>query len=315
MIKYLLILSLLLLPLKGWAWGKRGHALVAEAAAYALKDKAFLKSHSFDLAYYGNVPDILWKRPETNNEERDEHFVDLEVLNREMGAESSASPWPSNRTEFFKKYPGTKKAGFAFWRISELCEELQKIKINLVQAKLPKKEKLEYQMKWLSFAGILGHYVADLSQPLHTTENYDGQMSKQKGIHSFYETEVVNELYPALAPEVFEIAKSVYSEIAQRKTVSCFELARELAKTSHDQIKDLLDRDIKFGRSDLQKSAAAHRHSIANQMGRGAGYLSLIWSKYLDWSFDGKDFFNFDERPEFIKPASMSEDEAVKEKK
>ena len=34
----------------------------------------------------------------------------------------------------------------------------------------------------------LGHYVADASVPLHTTENYNGQMTGQKGIHGFWES-------------------------------------------------------------------------------------------------------------------------------
>lgn len=36
-------------------------------------------------------------------------------------------------------------------------------------------------------AGDLAHYLADLHQPLHTTENFDGQRSGQPGIHSRFE--------------------------------------------------------------------------------------------------------------------------------
>ena len=34
----------------------------------------------------------------------------------------------------------------------------------------------------------LGHYVADAHVPLHTTLNYDGQLTGQKGIHAFWES-------------------------------------------------------------------------------------------------------------------------------
>ena len=34
----------------------------------------------------------------------------------------------------------------------------------------------------------LGHYVSDAHVPLHTTENYDGQLTNQKGIHAFWES-------------------------------------------------------------------------------------------------------------------------------
>jgi len=38
----------------------------------------------------------------------------------------------------------------------------------------------------------LGHYVADSHQPMHLTENYNGQMTGNYGIHSRYETTLTN---------------------------------------------------------------------------------------------------------------------------
>ncbi len=52
------------------------------------------------------------------------------------------------------------------------------------------------------FAADLGHYVADGHMPLHITNNYNGQMTGQTGIHSRYETSLVSRyetqiVYPA----------------------------------------------------------------------------------------------------------------------
>lgn len=41
-------------------------------------------------------------------------------------------------------------------------------------------------------AADLGHYVGDTHNPLHITENYDGQLTNQTGIHSRYETTMIN---------------------------------------------------------------------------------------------------------------------------
>ena len=44
----------------------------------------------------------------------------------------------------------------------------------------------------------IGHYIADAHVPLHTTENYNGQMTGQYGIHGFWESripELFNEDY------------------------------------------------------------------------------------------------------------------------
>lgn len=36
----------------------------------------------------------------------------------------------------------------------------------------------------------LGHYISDAHVPLHTSENYNGQLTGQKGIHAFWESRV-----------------------------------------------------------------------------------------------------------------------------
>jgi hypothetical protein len=40
----------------------------------------------------------------------------------------------------------------------------------------------------LYYAADLGHYIGDMHVPLHTTMNYDGQLTGQKGMHSLWET-------------------------------------------------------------------------------------------------------------------------------
>jgi hypothetical protein len=40
----------------------------------------------------------------------------------------------------------------------------------------------------LFYAADLGHYIGDANVPLHTTVNYDGQLTNQKGLHSLWES-------------------------------------------------------------------------------------------------------------------------------
>jgi hypothetical protein len=46
----------------------------------------------------------------------------------------------------------------------------------------------------LKMSAELGHYIGDAHVPLHTTENYNGQLTGQDGIHGFWESRLV-ELY------------------------------------------------------------------------------------------------------------------------
>ncbi|MGL1888566.1 MAG: zinc dependent phospholipase C family protein [Reichenbachiella sp.] len=46
----------------------------------------------------------------------------------------------------------------------------------------------------LKYSADMGHYIADANVPLHTTENYNGQLTGQYGIHGFWESRLP-ELY------------------------------------------------------------------------------------------------------------------------
>ncbi|RZK49357.1 MAG: hypothetical protein EOO99_06795 [Pedobacter sp.] len=42
----------------------------------------------------------------------------------------------------------------------------------------------------LKLSADLGHYISDAHVPLHTTSNYNGQLTDQKGIHGFWESRI-----------------------------------------------------------------------------------------------------------------------------
>lgn len=43
----------------------------------------------------------------------------------------------------------------------------------------------------LKYAAEIGHYIADAHVPLHTTENYNGQLTNQYGIHGLWESRLI----------------------------------------------------------------------------------------------------------------------------
>jgi hypothetical protein len=43
----------------------------------------------------------------------------------------------------------------------------------------------------LKYSAEIGHYIGDAHVPLHTTENYNGQMTGQRGIHGLWESRLV----------------------------------------------------------------------------------------------------------------------------
>ncbi len=57
----------------------------------------------------------------------------------------------------------------------------------------------DWDSAW-QIAAELGHFVADSHQPLHLTLNYNGQNTGNYGIHSRYESVMINPYLPALTP-------------------------------------------------------------------------------------------------------------------
>lgn len=62
--------------------------------------------------------------------------------------------------------------------------------IQIMLARLTNAFKEKNYASILKNSAEIGHYVADAHVPLHASENYDGQFTNQKGIHSFWESRI-----------------------------------------------------------------------------------------------------------------------------
>jgi len=294
---------------KAQAWGKRGHSIVCQTAAYLASDAPkgeFLKAHSFDLGYYCNVPDLIWKQPETYQLEWFNHFMDMEIFDREIPATEREKAFAMDRLPFNAAYPQIPdKAGRSFWRIRELLADGQNLLQQLQKTGITVEEKHKLQADWLIHAGAMGHYVGDLCQPLHVTENYDGQMSGQKGVHVWFEDLVVDELFqgmgPSLESEVMKAAQSKFKKLAiLQSKESPLERLITLANQSNDDLKTLLAIDKKVGRKDLKKAARAYHDMIVDRMASGAVVLAGLWGREIGWDYDGNKFYSFVGSPAYL---------------
>lgn len=297
----------LLSPSTSQAWGKRGHEAVGSLAAQLLakehKGSEFLLYHSFDMGYYNNVPDLVWKAdPETYKKEYIQHFMDLEDY-----AKVKNLKWNKDRKQFFKKYPTIEKnAGRAWWRVQELVNEIEKITAQLKRSKKDKNKEEHHrlQAQWLLHAGVLGHYIADLAQPMHVTDNYDGEQTGQKGVHHWFEEEVIDHLYPEIKTDAFKKARdkwAAFHKENQKKPV--FDLVQQLAKDSSSLVGELLKIDKQQGRTSGQTASVAFRDMATDRISVGILYLAEIWSRHTGWDYDGNKFYTFIVAPPYIDPA------------
>ncbi|MEA5404310.1 zinc dependent phospholipase C family protein [Arcicella sp. DC2W] len=169
------ILALLIL-IGCCSWGFLGHKTIHQITAYALPKKLstfFMKNEDY-MVYNSVRPDV---RRNTDKTEAPKHFIDLDAP---IYGEDPLNAIPQDWDSAVKKYTvdTLKEYGTLPWVVVDMQEKLT----NAFRSKM--KDSI------LFYAADLGHYISDAHVPLHTSYNYDGQLTNQKGLHSLWETAV-----------------------------------------------------------------------------------------------------------------------------
>ncbi|GAA4306839.1 hypothetical protein GCM10023183_22340 [Nibribacter koreensis] len=130
----------------------------------------FYKLHVAYITEQAVAPD---KRRYAVPEEGARHFIDLDVY-----GDSAAYKLPRNWEAAVKQFTldTLQRHGIVPWHI------------NFMQYQLTEAFKQHDVQRILRVSAELGHYVADACVPLHTTKNYNGQFTNQRGIHGLWES-------------------------------------------------------------------------------------------------------------------------------
>ncbi len=181
MIKRIIIITIIcfgfivLLPKESsQSWGFYGHKRINRMAVFTLPPEmvTFYKSHIEFITNHAVDPD---KRRYGVEGEAPRHYIDIDHYG-EHAFDSVPKFWKAAVAKYTED---TLMAyGIVPWQI-------EKHYYKLVNAF--KDENLD---RILNYSADLGHYIADAHVPLHTTENYNGQMTGQKGIHGFWESRI-----------------------------------------------------------------------------------------------------------------------------
>ena len=164
--------SVLVQPPAARAWGNGGHRLVNRLAASSLPADvpAFLRSPEAvaEIEYLGPEPD-RWRspaEPELVAAQAPEHFIDLETAD-------ALGPLPHRRLDFEARVYAAgerpEKIGLQPWQATEVWERLKAALRQYRYLTAHHEETRPVEQAIIFYAGWLGHYVGDGSQPLHTT--------------------------------------------------------------------------------------------------------------------------------------------------
>jgi hypothetical protein len=171
------VMGLVASPQFAHAWGNEGHRMVNRLATESLPVDvpAFLHSEAAvdEIEYLGPEPD-RWRspaEPELNAAQAPEHFIDLEPAD-------ALGPLPHKRLDFEAKVFAANKRpeqiGLQPWETDEVWERLKAAMREYRNLKTQGQDTKPVEEAILFYAGWLGHYVGDGSQPLHTTIQYNG---------------------------------------------------------------------------------------------------------------------------------------------
>jgi hypothetical protein len=183
-ISLVLIAFVLLQNQAAVAWGNEGHTAINRVAAEKIPAAMprFLRRAVVEIAYLGPEPD-RWRSPSEfalKNAQEADHFIDLERV-------SWLDPLPQGRYEFYRKlyekraattdHPDDylpERVGLQPYITMEVYGRLKAAFREYRQRVAAHQPTQAVQRAIIFYAGWLGHYVADGSQPLHTTIQYNG---------------------------------------------------------------------------------------------------------------------------------------------
>ena len=209
------------------SWGFLAHKTLQQLSIYQLPDNlaTFFYANQEYIVQQSIRPDLRRKDDKT---EDCKHYLDMDAA---IFGPNYRTDIPHDFQTAVKKYSldSLKKQGLVPWEV------------NRVYGRLVHAFKNQMKDSVLFYAADLGHYVADAHVPLHTTENHDGQLTGQKGLHVLWESLVPEEelksyqLYVptkveyiknpqdfifqilleshAMLPELFQVEKDVTQEI------------------------------------------------------------------------------------------------------
>jgi hypothetical protein len=189
------------------AWGNEGHTYINRVAAEKIPADmpSFLRRAVTEIAYLGPEPD-RWRSPSEfalKNSQEPDHFIDLERV-------AWLDPLPQGRYEFYRKLYEKRAAtpspdhpddylpehvGLQPYITMEVYGRLKAAFREYRRRQAAHQPTRAVEQSIIFYAAWLGHYVADGSQPLHTTIQYNGWVgpnpngyTTERKIHAQFET-------------------------------------------------------------------------------------------------------------------------------
>ncbi|KRP13993.1 MAG: S1/P1 Nuclease [Sphingobacteriales bacterium BACL12 MAG-120813-bin55] len=170
----LLLIILLQAQAANPPWGFWAHKRINKMALFTLPQElfAFYKPHLDYIEEHAVDPD---KRRYAVVDEAPRHYIDIDHY-----GEYPFPELPRKWKDAVAKYSedSLQAYGIVPWYIELMMYRLEDAMRNKEVKNI------------LRLSAEIGHYIGDVHVPLHCTENYNGQLTNQNGIHGFWESRI-----------------------------------------------------------------------------------------------------------------------------
>lgn len=270
----------------GFAWGERGHYLTGQAAAARIPADMppFFRNAAPQLAYLNPDPDRWRDRAESSIDpamdaaSAADHFVDMDLVPAPVFAAAFSAPQRYAYADTLRLAGvDAVKFGFLPFRILELTQRLRE-EFRLWRAAPNDQVRTWVEARIVNDAGLLGHYVADGSNPAHTTRQYNGWTgpnpngyATDRRFHSRFESAYVQAhiRIDDLVPQIDPVPHAVPGH-GLRPAIVAY-LQRSNAEVEH------LYRLDKVAPFDVQTTDPADKAFTVARLADGARMLRDLW--------------------------------------
>ena len=316
-LSFLIFLLASLSPQWARGWGMRGHGLVCEAAIHLVKNenlKRFLLTRAPAITYLCNLPDTYWRSIPEGESGAYTHFFESDIIKVPLESVplsySALEAMALGKLNINSQKPVisvSRELGSNWWRADQfarLAIEAGK-KASAAAPSGPTKgaitENNDIYTMWVMM-GLMGHFVGDNAQPFHTTRDYDGWYSGHGGIHSYYETELVDQLPPEAVSMIVKNANKAIQELKLTDSkISVVQKMKDLGLLSHGDLQKIFHLDPILKKSELRQEKGMELKTEAerkppnkvinsfeklliNHMTRGAVLLARSWDYIFEES-------------------------------
>lgn len=165
--------------LKSNPWGFYAHKEINYHACFTLPSEMF-GFYKSNIQYIRDFATKADQRRYAIDEEAPRHYIDLDIYELAVPIDTLPKRWDSAVAKYGEEH--LLEHGIVPWHIP------------LILKRLTWAMKERNYERIIKLSADLGHYIGDAHVPLHSTKNYNGQLTGQRGIHGLWESRL---------PEIF----------------------------------------------------------------------------------------------------------------